>query len=93
MTIKSAETALLAVKALRGCTLNGKSLREIAKLIDESPSQACRYMQALMNQGFAKQDENGLYYLSVAFAQFATEHQKEITTAQARIDEIKRLTF
>lgn len=93
MTLKSAEKVLTTLKALRGHTLTGVSVSEIAKNTGESPSQVCRYLATLVGQGFARQDDNGLYYLSVAFVQIATAHQKEMELAQARINEIRNLTF
>lgn len=93
MTLKSAEKVLTTLKALRGHTLTGVSVSELAKSTGESQSQVCRYLATLVGQGFARQDDNGLYYLSVAFVQFATAHQKEMELAQARINEIRQLTL
>lgn len=67
MTLKSAEKVLNTLKALRGHTLTGVSVSELAKTTGETPSQVCRYLATLVGQGFARQDDNGLYYLSVAF--------------------------
>lgn len=93
MTLKSAEKVLSTLKAMRGHTLTGVSVSELVKQTGETPSQVCRYLQTLVNQGFVRQDDNGLYYLSVAFVQFATAHQKEMELAQARINEIRQLTL
>lgn len=90
---KSAEKVLTTLKALRGHTLTGVSVSELAKTTGETPSQVCRYLATLVGQGFVRQDDNGLYYLSVAFVQFATDHQKEMELAQARINEIRQLTL
>lgn len=90
---KSAEKVLNTLKALRGHTLTGVSVSELAKSTGESQSQVCRYLATLVSQGFVRQDDSGLYYLSVAFVQFATAHQKEMELAQARINEIRQLTL
>ncbi|MBE9577871.1 MULTISPECIES: helix-turn-helix domain-containing protein [Moraxella] len=93
MTLKSAEKVLSTLKAMRGHTLTGVSVSELVKQTGETPSQVCRYLATLVSQGFVRQDDNGLYYLSVAFVQIATAHKKEIELAEARIHEIRQLTL
>lgn len=93
MTIKSAEKVLVVLKELRGHSLSGVSLSQLATKLDETPSQVHRALQTLINQNFVRKDEHDLYYLSTAFISIAKAHDKELQLAQARIDEIKRLTL
>lgn len=93
MTIKSAEKVLVILKELRGHTLSGISLSQLATKLNETPSQVHRALSTLIVQGFVRKDENDLYYLGTAFVAIAKAHDKELQLAQARIDEIKRLTM
>lgn len=93
MSIKSAEKVLVVLKALRGHSLTGVSLSQLATKLNETPSQVHRALQTLINQSFVRKDEHDLYYLSIAFVSIAKAHDKELQLAQARIDEIKRLTL
>lgn len=93
MTIKSAEKVLVILKEMRGHTLSGVSVSQLAEKLNEVPSQVHRALQTLVKQGFVRQDEHDLYYLSTAFVSIAKAHDKELQLAQARIDEIKRLTM
>lgn len=93
MSIKSAEKVLIVLKALRGHSLTGVSLSQLATKLNETPSQVHRALQTLINQSFVRKDEHDLYYLSIAFVSIAKAHDKELQLAQARIDEIKRLTM
>lgn len=93
MSIKSAEKVLVVLKALRGHSLTGVSLSQLATKLNETPSQVHRALQTLINQSFVRKDEHYLYYLSIAFVSIAKAHDKELQLAQARIDEIKRLTL
>lgn len=93
MSIKSAEKVLIVLKALRGHSLTGVSLSQLATKLNETPSQVHRALQTLINQSFVRKDEHDLYYLSIAFVSIAKAHDKELQLAQARIDEIKRLTL
>lgn len=93
MTIKSAEKVLVVLKELRGHSLSGVSLSQLATKLNETPSQVHRALQTLINQNFVRKDEHDLYYLSTAFISIAKAHDKELQLAQARIDEIKHLTL
>lgn len=93
MTIKSAEKVLVVLKEMRGHTLSGISLSQLATKLNETPSQVHRALSTLINQGFIRKDEHDLYYLSTAFVAIAKAHDKELEIAQARIDEIKRMTM
>lgn len=93
MSIKSAEKVLIVLKELRGHSLSGVSLSQLANKLNETPSQVHRALQTLINQNFVRKDEHDLYYLSTAFISIAKAHDKELQLAQARIDEIKHLTL
>lgn len=92
MTVKSAEKVLKVLKALRGHGLQGASNRELAKALDESPSQITRALQTLVAEGFAKKDENDLYTLGTSIIQIAKTHFAEVERAKARIAEIEQRT-
>ena len=91
-TVKSAEKVLKVLKALHGHSLHGLSNQDLAKQLDESPSQIHRALQTLISAGFAKQEENGLFTLGPAFIQIAKAHNAEMERAKARIAEIEQRT-
>ena len=91
-TVKSAERVLKVLKALRGHSLHGLSNQDLAKQLDESPSQIHRALQTLISAGLAKQEENGLFTLGPAFIQIAKAHNAEMERAKARIAEIEQRT-
>lgn len=91
-TVKSAEKVLKVLKALRGYSLQGISNQDLAKQLNESPSQIYRALQTLIAAGFAKQEDNGLYSIGNSMIQIAKSHYEEIQRAEARIAEIKQRT-
>jgi len=91
-TVKSAEKVLKVLKALRGHSLQGVSNQELAKKLEESPSQIYRALQTLVAEGLVKKDENDLYTLGTALVQMAKAHDNEIERAKARIAEIEHRT-
>ena len=92
MTVKSAEKVLKVLKALRGYSLQGISNRDLAKQLEESPSQITRALQTLVSEGLAKKDENDLYTLGTSVVQIAKQHLAEVERAKARIAEIEQRT-
>lgn len=91
-TVKSAEKVLKVLKALRGHSLHGLSNQDLAKQLNESPSQIHRALQTLIAEGLAVQNENGLFTLGTAVVQIAKAHDTEMERAKARIAEIEQRT-
>jgi DNA-binding IclR family transcriptional regulator len=91
-TVKSVSKALKVLKALRGHSLSGITITELAKQLDESPSQTYRYLQTLIDSGFANQLDDGKYALGTTLIQIAKAHDTEIQRAQDRIAEIIQRT-
>ncbi len=86
-TVKSGEKVLKVLKALRGHSLKGIKLNDLAKLLKESPSQIYRALQTLISEGFAQQLDDGSYALGNGLVSIAHAHADEIDRAQGRITE------
>ncbi|MDS7929602.1 helix-turn-helix domain-containing protein [Acinetobacter sp. V102_4] len=90
---KSASKVLKVLKALRGHSLKGVTISDLAKKLEESPSQVYRYLQTLINEGLASQMDDGSYALGREMVAIAHTHSEEISRAQAHITEhIQRVT-
>lgn len=89
-TINSAGKVLRVLKALRGHSLNGIGVKQIADQVGQSPSQVHRALQTLVAEGLVRQDDNGNYTLGTALLQIAKAHDHEIQRAEARIAELKQ---
>lgn len=89
-TIQSASKVLKVLKALRGHSLTGISLKDISSQLGESPSQTYRALQTLVAEGFAKQEQDGTYTIGTTLLQIANAHHSEIQRAEARIAEVKQ---
>lgn len=90
--VKSASKVLKVLKALRGHSLSGATNQKLSQQLDESPATITRALQTLVQEGFAKQEEDGTYTLSAALVQMAKAHTTEVERAQARIAEIEQRT-
>ena len=88
-TNDSARRALRVLKALRGHTLAGLSNTELAKALGESPANITRYMDTLIESGFATRLDTGRFAPSIGFLQYAMATAEELQRAQARITEIQ----
>lgn len=91
-TVKSVSKALKVLKALRGHSLSGITITELSSQLNESPSQTYRYLQTLIDSGFANQLDDGKYVLGTTLIQIAKAHDTEIQRAQDRIAEIIQRT-
>lgn len=91
-TIKSAGKVLRIIKALRGHSLSGVTIKELADQLAESPSQVHRALQTLIDEGFAQQESDGSYTIGTAMLQIANAHREEMQRAEARIAEVKQRT-
>lgn len=88
-TNDSARRALRVLKALRGHTLAGLSNTDLAKALGESPANITRYMDTLIESGFATRLDTGRFAPSIGFLQYAMATAEELQRAQARITEIQ----
>lgn len=88
-THDSVSRALRVLKALRGHTLNGLSNVELAKALDESPANITRYMDSLIEAGFATRLDSGRFAPSIGFLQYAMATAEELQRGTARINEIQ----
>lgn len=88
-TNDSARRTLRVLKALRGHTLAGLSNTELAKALGESPANITRYMDTLIESGFATRLATGRFAPSIGFLQYAMATAEELQRAQARITEIQ----
>nr|WP_298892205.1 helix-turn-helix domain-containing protein [uncultured Acinetobacter sp.] len=86
-TIKSAGKVVKVLKALRGHSLKGVSVTELAKQLGESPSQVHRALQTLVDEGLALQLEDESYALGNVIVQIAHAHVEELNRAQGHINE------
>lgn len=88
-TNDSALRVLRALKALRGHTLTGLSNAELAKALGESPANITRYMDTLIEAGFATRLPTGRFAPSIGFLQYAMATTEELQRNAARINEIQ----
>ncbi|MBZ9665462.1 helix-turn-helix domain-containing protein [Pseudomonas sp. LMG 31766] len=88
-TNDSARRVLRALNALRGHTLTGLSNTELAKGLGESPANITRYMDTLIEAGFATRLDSGRFAPSIAFLKYAMATAEELQRGQARITEIQ----
>lgn len=88
-TNDSARRVLRAIKALRGHTLTGLSNAELAKALGESPANITRYMDTLIEAGFATRLDTGRFAPSIGFLQYAMATAEELNRGAARINEIQ----
>lgn len=86
----SALRVLRVMEALRGHSLLGVSNGELAKNLNESPANINRYLNTLMEGGWALQLDNGRYALSVKALQTAQAHANEMARATDRIHELNQ---
>ncbi len=88
-TNDSASRVLRVLNALRGQTLTGLSNSELAKALGESPANITRYMDTLIEAGFATRLPTGRFAPSIGFLQYAMATADELNRAMARITEIQ----
>lgn len=88
-TNDGAMRVLRVLNALRGHTLTGLSNVELAKGLGESPANITRYMDTLIEAGFATRLDTGRFAPSIGFLQYAMATADELNRATARITEIQ----
>ncbi|HBO4355071.1 TPA: helix-turn-helix domain-containing protein [Pseudomonas aeruginosa] len=88
-THDSVRRALRLMKALRGHALRGLSNAELAKALGESPVNVTRYVDTLVEEGWATRLEDGRITPGIAFLQFAMATTEELDRAGARLTEMR----
>lgn len=86
-TVKSGVKVLKVLKALRGHSLTGVKLNDLAKQLNENPAQLFRQLQTLIEEGLAAQMDDGSYALGREVVAIAHAHSDEINRAQSHITE------
>ena len=86
-TVKSGGKILKVLKALKGRSLKGITLSELAKELNESASQVHRALQTLIQEGLASQLDDGNYALGRELVAIAHAHSDENNRAQSQISE------
>lgn len=86
----SARRALRVMKALKGRSLQGLAVREIATILHESEVNVCRALDALEAEGLAAKLDTGRWALTVGMLQIAESYQREMDAATSRIAEIRQ---
>lgn len=79
--------ALQVIKAMRGKTFSGMSVKELADTLNTSSTNICRTLDDLVTEGFAEKRPDGRYQLSISMLQIANSHQDETQRLQRRIEE------
>lgn len=83
----TATRALQVIKAMRGKTFSGISVKELADSLNTSSVNVCRTLDDLVSEGFAEKRPDGRYQLSIAMLQIANSHTDETQRLQRRIEE------
>lgn len=86
-TVKSGGKILKVLKALKGRSLKGATVSDLARELDEGSSQVYRALQTLVAEGLASQMDDGSYALGREMIAIARCHSDEIDRAQAHISE------
>lgn len=89
-TSTSGARILKILKVMKGFTLTGISNGDIAKAIDESPSNVTRALQTLIDEGLVSKLDNGLFAHSIQMLQIAQAHANHIAKMHDRITEVNQ---
>ncbi len=78
------------VDALAGYVFDGRSLKELADAVEQSPSTTLRDLQALSEVGIAERipGRDRYWRLGPRLIRVAQAHQHEMTRMQQRLDEV-----
>jgi DNA-binding IclR family transcriptional regulator len=87
MSQQTAQRALRVLKALKGATFTGVSNGELAKALNESPSNITRSLEVLIQEGFVVRLDNGRFAHSIALLQIAQAHADHTARLQQRMSE------
>lgn len=87
---QTALRVLRAASALKGHSLHGLANVELARALGFSESSITRYMETLIEAGWAVRLDTGRFAPGMALLQFAQAHAEEMARMQSRITEINQ---
>ena len=76
------------LKVLKGHTLTGLTLTDIARTIGATPSTTLRTLQGMATRDAVIQLDSGRWALGIALLQVAESHHREMSKASGRISEL-----
>jgi DNA-binding IclR family transcriptional regulator len=89
-TWASARRVLRVLKALKGQSVHGLSNAQLAEGLGETPTNICRALSVLEDEGLVTRLETGRWAHSVVLLQIAQAHANAMSTASDRLLEINR---
>ncbi|MGE4265787.1 MAG: winged helix-turn-helix domain-containing protein [Desulfovibrio sp.] len=89
-TWTSARRCLRVLKALKGHSVHGLSNAQLAEGLGETPTNICRALSVLEEEGLVTRLETGRWAHSVVMLQIAQAHAVAMSTASDRLMEINR---
>ncbi len=89
---ESARRTLRVMKILKGRTIDGLAVIDIATAINETPTNTVRCLQDLSVEGLVEKKPTGRYSLSIQMHQIAEAHREEMQRARQRLDEMNQRT-
>ncbi|ECP1315043.1 IclR family transcriptional regulator [Salmonella enterica] len=89
----TAKRAIRVMKVLKGHSLNGLSNKEIAKALNDSPTNITRALNELVSEGMAQRLESGRYAPGMQLLYIAQAFSNEMAAGQARIAELNQLVL
>lgn len=84
---RAVRRVIRVLRGLKGRSLPGRSLSDLAREVEESPPTLLRTLQTLAAEGAVTQYETGMWGLSVELLAIATAHEQEINRGVTRIQE------
>lgn len=90
MSTNLTSRTLHLINALKGHSLSGKSLRELAAATKIPEPTAVRILETMIEEGFVMKLDTGRYSLSVRVLQIAQAHANEMSRATDRINELQQ---
>lgn len=90
MSTNLTSRTLHLINALKGHSLSGKSLRELAVATKIPEPTAVRILETMIEEGFVMKLDTGRYSLSVRVLQIAQAHANEMSRATDRINELQQ---
>lgn len=90
MSTNLTSRTLHLINALKGHSLSGKSLRELAAATKIPEPTAVRILETMIEEGFVMKLDTGRYSLSIRVLQIAQAHANEMSRATDRINELNQ---
>lgn len=83
----SARRALRVLKALKGKSLQGVAVKDLAEGLGEKDVDICRSLTALYAEGLAHKLDDGRWAQTTAMLGIAEAYYREMSVARSRLDE------